>query len=175
MTIYFTSDQHFGHKNIIEYCKRPFYSSKEMENTIIINFNNIVNEDDETWHLGDFSFYDLEETKRVFKSLKGTHNIVLGNHDRSPAQMKEIGFKEVVYNKYLTINNKKLYLRHIPNHRNHDERKYKDKFLVEPTESYDYFICGHVHEKWKQKDNIINVGVDQWNFKPITLNDVFRN
>jgi calcineurin-like phosphoesterase family protein len=182
MAIYFTSDQHFGHNNIIEYCNRPFHCIKQMGKDIIENFNNIVNEEDIVWHLGDFSFHLFNETKRIFDSLNGTHNIVLGNHDRSIKYMQEVGFKEVVYSKHLTIDSIKLYLRHIPNHRTHDDRKYKDKYLVEPVEDYDYFICGHVHEKWKSKENIvnerseliINVGVDQWNFKPVTLDEIIN-
>jgi calcineurin-like phosphoesterase family protein len=55
MTIFFTSDTHFNHKNIIKLCNRPFTSIEEMNEKIIENWNNIVKPEDIVWHLGDFA------------------------------------------------------------------------------------------------------------------------
>ena len=54
--IFFTSDTHFGHTNIIKYCKRPFNSLEEHDETLIKNWNNKVGENDIIFHLGDFAF-----------------------------------------------------------------------------------------------------------------------
>lgn len=54
--IFFTSDQHYGHKNVITYCNRPFTSVEEM-NDKLVEFHNqtVTKKDDLVYHLGDFS------------------------------------------------------------------------------------------------------------------------
>ena len=76
---FFTADQHFAHKNIIRYCKRPFGSIEEMDNTIINNFNSVVTKKDHTIHVGDFTFKNPE---KYIKQLNGSHTFLRGNHDR---------------------------------------------------------------------------------------------
>ena len=56
MTIYFTSDLHLGHKNIIRLSKRPFISVEEMDEEIIRRFNSLVTENDTVYDLGDTYF-----------------------------------------------------------------------------------------------------------------------
>lgn len=76
--IWFTSDQHFGHANIIKYCARPFSSVEEMDETIIRNFNYRVSKGDVVYHLGDFIFGDRGP---YLKRMNGTHVFIRGNHD----------------------------------------------------------------------------------------------
>ena len=78
----FSSDKHLGHYNIIRSCSRPFKSIEEMSQNIISKHNEIATENDELWDLGDFAFrcyptYAVE----CLKQLKGTINLILGNHD----------------------------------------------------------------------------------------------
>ena len=80
---YFTSDWHFGHKNIIEYQDRPFSSVEEMDQKLIENWNSIITPKDTVWFLGDFSFHNREKTLKVIKQLKGKINFIFGNHDNS--------------------------------------------------------------------------------------------
>ena len=54
--IWFTSDTHFFHNNIIDYCKRPFVNAEEMNEYIIKQWNSVVKPQDEVYHLGDFAF-----------------------------------------------------------------------------------------------------------------------
>jgi len=56
MTTWFTADQHFGHANIIKWCKRPFNDINEMEQVIIDNYNEVVAADDHVFMLGDLSW-----------------------------------------------------------------------------------------------------------------------
>ena len=55
--IYFTSDWHLGHANIIKYCERPFKSVSDMDRILIQNYNEIVDQDDTVYFLGDFCFH----------------------------------------------------------------------------------------------------------------------
>ena len=73
--IYFISDTHFYHSNIIKYCDRSFNNINEMNETIINNWNNIVTKQDTVYHLGDFCLSSDDEIKNVFNKLNG--NIIL--------------------------------------------------------------------------------------------------
>ena len=120
MSTFFTSDHHFGHAKIIEYCKRPFSSVEEMNQVMIDRWNEVVGPDDHVYHLGDFAFGHNDVVERY------RHTVVHLIH--RPFQGWSIG-----------------------------------------SERADVVLNGHVHDSWKFKDRNINVGVDQWDFRPQTL------
>lgn len=62
--IWFTSDTHFGHKNIIKYCDRPFEGVKEHDEALIANWNSVVGPTDDIYHLGDIITLQITETKK---------------------------------------------------------------------------------------------------------------
>lgn len=78
MGLFFTSDTHFGHKNIIEYCNRPFSSVGEMDEEIIRRWNNVVEPSDVVYHLGDFTLGGERQAREYFCQLNG-RIFVLGN------------------------------------------------------------------------------------------------
>ena len=76
--IYFTADLHLGHKSIIQYCNRPFSSLEEMDNTLIDNWNKVVNNSDGVYLLGDFAWKDHENyAKRLNGNIYLTRNEVI--------------------------------------------------------------------------------------------------
>lgn len=81
--VFFTSDLHFGHKNIIKYCNRPYSDLNEMEESIIRQWNNYVPEDSDVFILGDVAF-SLSKTKiaEILNKCNGRKHLILGNHDR---------------------------------------------------------------------------------------------
>jgi len=79
--IWFTSDTHFGHENIIRYCKRPFKNAAEMNEQIIQNWNALVGKDDIVFHLGDFGFGRTDMLQDVANQLNGHIHLLMGNHD----------------------------------------------------------------------------------------------
>ena len=81
--IYFVSDTHFYHKNIIQYSKRPFSSVEEMNQKMIDNWNAIVKPTDTVWHLGDFAFCNYLLFAKLLSDLNGEKNVILGNHDKT--------------------------------------------------------------------------------------------
>ena len=79
--LFFTSDSHFNHENIIRFCKRPFKDTKEMDEALINNWNNVVGQDDTVFHLGDFAFGGSELWNGVLNQLNGHKILIVGNHD----------------------------------------------------------------------------------------------
>lgn len=81
--IFFTSDMHFGHTNVIKYCNRPYSSVEDMDNQLIANWNSIVSRNDKVYHVGDFAFYPQDKIGDIIKQLHGTILFVPGNHDKN--------------------------------------------------------------------------------------------
>ena len=82
--LYFTSDSHLGHSNIIRYCNRPFANIEEMDKTIIDNWNSIVKEDDTVFILGDFCWrMGDKQILWYLDQLIGNKILILGNHDKN--------------------------------------------------------------------------------------------
>jgi calcineurin-like phosphoesterase family protein len=82
--VFFTSDTHFGHKNLLKIGKgRPFSNIKEHDEALINNWNSVVKPNDIVFHLGDVSLcYNEKELAEIFKKLNGHKHIIVGNHDR---------------------------------------------------------------------------------------------
>lgn len=85
--LWFISDIHFGHKNIIKYANRPFSSVEEMNETIVKNWNMRVGDKDIVFNLGDLSFFPKDGANLV-RRLNGKKYWILGNHDRDISQLK---------------------------------------------------------------------------------------
>lgn len=81
MALYFTADTHFGHKNIIGFCNRPYGDVHHMNESLIGRWNRKVRPTDTVYHLGDFSFMSKEETLKIVRRLNGNIHLVRGNHD----------------------------------------------------------------------------------------------
>lgn len=78
---FFTSDIHFGHKNIIKYSNRPFANVDEMDATLISNWNSVVPKDGVVFSLGDFAFCKIGRIIEILSQLNGKVVMVGGNHD----------------------------------------------------------------------------------------------
>lgn len=88
MTIFFTSDTHFWHRNALKF--RRFDSVEAMNDVLVDAWNQTVGPDDDVFHLGDLSFAGVEKTVDILERLNGHKHWILGNHDR------ELGQKEAV-------------------------------------------------------------------------------
>ena len=80
---WFTSDEHYGHRNIIKYSNRPFSSIEEMDSTLISNNNSVVGKNDTVVHAGDFSLIRNPNIvyKKYVSRLVGNHIFLKGSHD----------------------------------------------------------------------------------------------
>lgn len=171
--MWFTSDQHFGHRNIIQYCKRPFADQEEMHRELIARHNTVVSETEEVFHLGDFAL-DERLIPGILSQLNGRHTLVVGNHDRChPCHSRSDAAKR----RYLLygFSSVSTEIRMGPwtvNHLPYSEtRRYPE---WRPVDDGGWLLHGHVHELWKTKDRMINVGVDQWNYTPVHISELER-
>jgi calcineurin-like phosphoesterase family protein len=94
--VFFTSDTHFYHKNIIKYCNRPFDSVEQMNETLITNWNNTVPLDGVVILMGDFAFAGGDKIKAILKQLNGHKYLFLGNHDHQINFPREYPYFESV-------------------------------------------------------------------------------
>lgn len=166
--IWFTSDWHLGHKNIIEYAQRPFKSLEDMNKSIIRNFNEKAKEGDIVIFLGDFCFKnsnnargegDLKKAIDYLKEIKpNVHfTFIKGNHDAHNS------LPSIIEKAVISFGGKKIFCTHKP-------EDYNPKYRIN--------IVGHIHEKWKVKKEkgsyLVNVGVDVWHFRPVTINEILK-
>ena len=79
--MFFTSDTHFCHENIIKYCRRPFKDIEENDEELIKRWNDKVPKDGIVFHLGDVAFGNTNRVDEILKRLNGKIYLVIGNHD----------------------------------------------------------------------------------------------
>lgn len=91
MSILCGADFHFGHKNILKYCHRPFANIIEHDEALIKNWNSVVKHHDEIHVVGDFAYgCTMEYALSIVKRLNGTKHLVTGNHDELALEMNSI-------------------------------------------------------------------------------------
>lgn len=157
--VWFTSDTHFYHTNIIKYCNRPFNSVEEMNEKLIANWNSVVGKDSIVWHLGDFCLGpdQKKHIPELVSKLNGKINLVLGNHDHNSVKFYyDAGFNRV-YDRKVIINDFVI-LTHAPL-----------MFLNDNTQFFQIF--GHVHDS-ELYPTFSKTGccicVERHNYKPIS-------
>lgn len=176
MEIWFTSDTHFHHKNVIAYCNRPFVSIEHMNEALITNWNAYVKPDDLIYILGDFCFGGVSKIKAINERLNGKKWLIRGNHDDERVLKRggELGFFCVTDScregfRWAT-NGIDLTMSHYPYEGDSSEI---DRYVERrPIDYGRWLLHGHVHNTWKIKDRMINVGCDVWDYKPIHLDQV---
>jgi len=175
---YFSSDLHLGHDAAIVHNSRPFKNVDDMDRTIIRRWNAKVKDSDIAFLIGDICFHRPVVGIPLLRQMKGRKILIQGNHDKySHAQYLSAGFS-VVQEATIDLVGKRFRLSHYPYPPTEAERavmeahdlRYMDR---RPTKSEeDFLLCGHVHKSWKTNGTMINVGVDQWNFHPVSQGDI---
>ena len=160
--IWVTSDTHFNHSKIIEYCNRPFSSVGEMNETLINNWNKVVSKDDTVYHLGDFALGEQSTIPGILARLKGNIKFIMGNHDNFNF-MNDLAHYHVLqslsYEEVLKVGKHVVIMNHYP-------------FSSLPTSKV-IQLFGHVHstpdKPWLHFNNQYDVGVDNNNYTPVNL------
>jgi len=133
LRIFLTSDHHFHHRNIIDYCKRPFQTVEEMNARMIQAWNRTLGDDDVVYHLGDFGFGPFDGRKDVFGQLRGHKILIRGNHDYTAAQEFRVGWAAVLDGAHLQNKGLRFLLTHRP-------RK-----TLQEIGNADFVLHGHIH------------------------------
>jgi calcineurin-like phosphoesterase family protein len=113
--IFFTSDSHANHENIIKFCKRPFENSKQMDEELIKKWNEKVPKDGIVFHLGDFAWGGYNVWKNFREQLNGKIYLIKGNHclQNLTTTAKEL-FEIVTFQMRIEIEGRKIWLNHFP-------------------------------------------------------------
>lgn len=156
MTIWFTSDTHFGHKNIIKFeeGRKHFNSIDEHDAYLIDIWNKQVKPDDTVYHLGDLTLRGLQKKCEVLEQLNGDVILIKGNHDvdRECKKLLSEGLIKEYHQVgvYMKVEGLLLHLTHYP-------------MLTGLRPKY-FSIHGHLHsnnvELGNNSLNLINIGVD---------------
>lgn len=156
-TVWWVSDTHFSHKNIIQYCNRPFTSPAEMNQAMTDAWNERVRPQDTVWHLGDFSFErDPDRLAQQLKALNGKKHLIAGNHDG--AACRRLADWESV--------------------RPYAEIRVDGKFMVlchyamrvwNKSHHGSWMLYGHSHATLPGNSQSLDVGVDCWDYAPVAF------
>jgi calcineurin-like phosphoesterase family protein len=175
---FWTSDLHFGHANIIRYCDRPFADVDAMNRALVDRWNDVVSPADDVWILGDVAMGPIDESLAFVGQLHGRKVLLAGNHDRCWSghgpkaepwveRYLEAGFDEILQSAVeATLGTMPVLCSHFPYRGDsRDEERY---LAHRPIDDGLVLLHGHVHERWKVCDRQVNVGVDVWDFHPVT-------
>lgn len=196
MTIFFTSDQHFGHANILKYEDesrraengRRFKTVEEMDEYLIDQWNATVTSGDLVYCLGDFS-YKRSSMEFILPFLNGTKFLITGNHDpffkemlgaRSEkadarASALQCGFDELYWQHAVEIPGIGIVqLSHFPYHPTKEMPELDPRYLeLRPKPGKEAVLLhGHVHSQWLTRQYpgmplMINLGVEMWGMRPV--------
>jgi calcineurin-like phosphoesterase family protein len=163
LTIFFTSDTHFGHGGAIGFYRRPFASVGAMNETLVERWNQTVGTGDEVWHLGDFAIRQpASVAAALLARLNGAKHLVAGNND-PPATTGQPGWASVQPYAEITVDGVFLVLCHYPFRSWHG----MDKGSVD--------LHGHSHGRLKPQPRQYDVGVDVWDFRPVALAQIMAD
>lgn len=154
---WFTADEHYGHKKIIEYCNRPFKSVEEMDETLINNHNSIVKNDDITIHAGDFTL--LKNRRLIYEKyinrLNGKHAFLRGSHDYWMKKDSITRWEKKIGHYYFVVDHYAM--------------------LTWARSHYNSFqLFGHSHGRLTTSAKQHDIGVDNNNFYPLSVLDIIK-
>lgn len=155
MTVFFTSDTHFGHGGALGLFRRPFASVSDMDAAMVARWNEAVGEADEVWHLGDFALVRrAERIHELLSVLNGTKHLIAGNND---------GLATLESSHWASV-------------RHYAEIEMGDRFLVlchYPFRSWNRMargalnLHGHSHGRLDPLPRQLDMGVDVHDFRPV--------
>ncbi len=143
---------------MIDYANRPFSRVGKMNYGIISNYRKVIKDTDLVYILGDVTIVGPQHRASIehfLSQLPGTKILILGNHDKfDPFTYVDMGFQSV----HTSLDIGEFILVHDP--------------AVSMVNVNRNWLCGHIHTLFKRRKNVLNVGVDQWGFFPVSIEEV---
>lgn len=185
---WYTADLHLSHVNIGRYCGRPWSTVAAHDRALVSRWNAVVGDQDRVLVVGDLAMGRIDESLEIATALRGRKFLVPGNHDRCHPMYSDYqrwtemyeaaGFKvlqptvPVVVHLWEPDTEEPLSISvnacHYP-HQGESRTNEPDRdgeWRPEPDSSP--LLHGHVHDHWLQRERCINVGVDVWNYFPVS-------
>ena len=176
--IFFSSDTHFHHVNIMDYCpwRRTWAKDVDHMNSVLIAaWNSVVQPTDVVYHLGDFSFGTDDQIRDIKIALNGEIKLAIGNHDKTRTRMRTLGFTDVEHFYQIAYNGITFGMTHDP-----------VRFRPEQLASSNLLLHGHRHgmehhvgeegyDKFSSdsKAKLFDVGVDAVRrTRPCTIDEI---
>lgn len=153
--IFLIGDCHFGHRNIIKYCNRPFKDVEDMNEQLIKNWNSVVGKNDIVYVVGDFALCGKQKIIEIGQRLNGRKRLVLGNHDQASIETYRAAGFEFVYNHHIVLDDFFI-VSHVP------QNNMQAPFLN---------IHAHTHEP-SNSENHFCVSVENINYTPLNFEDI---
>ncbi len=156
MAVFFTADTHFGHGGALGLYRRPFASVAAMDAAMVASWREVVGADDEVWHLGDFAVGRQVDGAALLAQLPGRKHLVTGNND--PAATTGLsGWASVQTYAEIRLDTLLLVLCH-----------YAFRSWNQVGRGA-WNLHGHSHGRLKPLRHQVDVGVDAWGFRPVSL------
>lgn len=182
--VFFTSDLHFGHENVLRFDNRPFQTVEEMDAELIRRWNAKVGKGDLVYVLGDFIWKtSTDNAPALIKSLNGQIVLIKGNHDRflhnAAAKKALAGLKDYddinvtlsdgtsrrcilchyfmpfyIGHRYNAI--------HLHGHSHNTEEADEERRIVKELKDKGYAL------------KVYNVGCMYWDYEPVTLDEILQ-
>ncbi len=160
MALFFTSDHHFGHGGARGLFQRPFASTALMDAAMMTRWNQVVGPLDQVWHLGDFAVrQSAARVGELLAALAGEKHLITGNND-GPATTGAAGWASVQAYAELEVDGRLLVLCHYP------LRSWRRMGRGALN------LHGHSHGRLRPLPRQLDVGVDVFAFRPVTLPEI---
>lgn len=160
------SDTHFGHVGVTKFlCSdgvtkvRPWDNIEEMDEALVANWNKVVDPKDRVYHLGDVVIN--RKHLKTLGRLNGRLCLIKGNHDIFKLADYTKYFDDIRAYNVVKHNDMKVIMSHIP---------------VHPAQlgRFGINIHGHLHQNKVDDKRYINVSVEQIDYTPKLLQDIFK-
>jgi calcineurin-like phosphoesterase family protein len=158
---WFTADFHLSHKNIINYCNRPFQDVEEMDRVLVSNLEKLVKHDDTLYYLGDLTFKE-EVAEKFFERFKELEiHYIIGNHDNQKVlSIAREYCSSVAHLKDIKLYNQPITLCHYAMR------------VWNKSHFNSWQLFGHSHGRLEPLGKQYDVGVDNNEYRPILFEEI---